>query len=414
MPVVTLQDESKQQGDFYVPRYEIKITDANLPLDVLRDVMQVTYNDDIKKLDGFELTVNNWDAFAQEFKYVGSETLESLNEKRRDAKKQPFNPLHRLFDPSCHKVEVFMGYGGDLKLMLSGNFTTMEPNFPSSGGPTLTVRGLNLLHKLRTEPHTDKWSGKKESQIAKSFEKLPDPDNPGKKLLVLIDEDTLRNKEVEIPYVAQTNQYDIDFLLERARRAGYVVFIKEAEKKGDRVIKPRGLYFGPSDTKHPSLQPVTFELKWGISLIDFKPTLTTANQVRSVTVKGWNITTKKPIVGKASIEDQKLNLDLYKLLLQKCNVREEHVVDEPVFTQRQADQRARAILRDRLKDLVKASGTCIGLPDLRAGQRVRISNVGARFSGEYFITDTTHTINDSGYITKFNARREDQGAEKQQ
>ena len=62
MPVVTLRDESKRQGDFYVPRYEIKIAGANLPQNVLRDVLQVTYNDNIKELDSFELTVNNWDA----------------------------------------------------------------------------------------------------------------------------------------------------------------------------------------------------------------------------------------------------------------------------------------------------------------------------------------------------------------
>ena len=35
--------------------------------------------------------------------------------------------------------------------------------------------------------------------------------------------------------------------------------------------------------------------------------------------------------------------------------------------------------------------------------------VGVRFSGEYFITDTTHTISDAGYITKFNGRREEPG-----
>ena len=85
------------------------------------------------------------------------------------------------------------------------------------------------------------------------------------------------------------------------------------------------------------------------------------------------------------------------------------MVDRPVFTQREADELARAILLERSKDLVKASGTCIGLPDLRAGQRIKIGGLGARFSGEYFVTDTTHTINDSGYITKFNVRREDLG-----
>jgi len=42
----------------------------------------------------------------------------------------------------------------------------------------------------------------------------------------------------------------------------------------------------------------------------------------------------------------------------------------------------------------------------QAGQKVQIDGVGRRFNGVYFITKTTHTINDSGYITKFTAHRE--------
>ncbi|HEX6322440.1 MAG TPA: hypothetical protein VFZ36_01840, partial [Vicinamibacterales bacterium] len=61
----------------------------------------------------------------------------------------------------------------------------------------------------------------------------------------------------------------------------------------------------------------------------------------------------------------------------------------------------------RLKQLVEASGTTVGLPNLRAGQRVRIVGLGARFSGTYFVIKTTHTINNSGYVTKFTARREE-------
>ena len=106
----------------------------------------------------------------------------------------------------------------------------------------------------------------------------------------------------------------------------------------------------------------------------------------------------------------KLNRDLHKQL-ENCDAREERVVDRPVFSQKEADSVRNAILLTRSKDLVKASGTCVGLPDLRAGQRVRIAGLGARFSGEYFITDTTHTINDSGYITKFNGRRESRESE---
>jgi phage protein D len=400
MPLVTLRDESKLRGDFYVPRFEVKIAGVNLPLDVLRDVEQVTYKDNVKELDSFELTVNNWDAEAQDFKYVGSETADSLAK----------NPLHLLFNPCRHNVDVFMGYGENLSLIVTGNFTTLEPNF-SDGAPKLNVRGLNVLHQLRRKPFSYAWEGEKTSKIAKSFETLPDPSDRKQKrfpLPVEIDPNSIE-KEEKITYLAQNNQYDIDFLLALARRIGYVVFVKEEERKKDRVVKPRRLYFGPSDAKHPD-SPKTFELKWGISLMDFKPTLTTANQVKSVTVHGWNRSTKQPITGRASLDDpkSKLNRDLYKHL-ENCDAREERVVDEPVFTQDEADERARGILLERSKDLVKASGTCVGLPDLRAGQRVKIAGLGARFSGEYFITDTTHTISDAGYITKFNGRREEPG-----
>jgi phage protein D len=110
------------------------------------------------------------------------------------------------------------------------------------------------------------------------------------------------------------------------------------------------------------------------------------------------------------LDDRKLNVnrDLYKLLL-RCDPREEIVVDEPVFTKKQARKRAYAILRERQKEMVKATVRTVGLPDLRAGQRTIIKGLGSRFSGTYFITETTHTIGDSGYTTRFNARRENNG-----
>jgi phage protein D len=93
-----------------------------------------------------------------------------------------------------------------------------------------------------------------------------------------------------------------------------------------------------------------------------------------------------------------------------CDPREELVVDKPVQSEKEAKQVAQAILKDRHKEMVKASGATVGLPDLRAGRKMQIEGLGARFNGIYFITDTTHTLNDSGYVTRFNARREVTGA----
>jgi len=229
--------------------------------------------------------------------------------------------------------------------------------------------------------------------------------------LSIVINDNAKGAEEKIPYLAQKSEYDIDFLFSQARQHGYVVFVLEGDPRGQGVERERRLYFGPSQADMPGLRDVTFELKWGISLVDFKPTLTTANQIKSVTVNGCDRATKTPIKATVTLDDPKLNInrDLHEVL-QKCDPREERVVDEPVYTPAQARERAVAILQDRHKEMVKASATCIGLPDLRAGQRVRIEGLGVRFSGEYFMTKTTHTINNNGYITKFNARREDKSS----
>ncbi len=49
------------------------------------------------------------------------------------------------------------------------------------------------------------------------------------------------------------------------------------------------------------------------------------------------------------------------------------------------------------------------MPGLRAGKRVSIVGLGTTFSGVYYLTSTTHTINEGGYTVRFEARREDPG-----
>ena len=46
---------------------------------------QVTYKDNIKEIDSFEMTVNNWDAETRTFKYVGAETAADLEGGTNDS-----------------------------------------------------------------------------------------------------------------------------------------------------------------------------------------------------------------------------------------------------------------------------------------------------------------------------------------
>jgi len=409
MAIPTLADESRAQHGFYVPQFEIRIEGVGLPRDVLRDVAQLTYKDSLKEIDGFEITVNNWDATTRKSKYVGAESSADRKGSSVDAQRT------RLFDPCNKEVEVRAGYVGDLRTLVRGTFTTIEPNFPSGGPPTLAVRGLNALHALRRKQYSTTWGDKRDSEIAKNIGQLTDPQlgrNQKRFPMPIVVSDEALAQEQATPYVAQSNQYDIDFLFTRAKRLGYVVCIREGDPKAkDADKKKTHLYFGPSDGRTPGAREPIYRLRWGASLIDFKPTLTTANQVKSVTVKGWDRTKKKEISEKVTLDDRELavNKDLHELL-SKCDPREEVVVEKPVHTKAEAKKVAIGILKDRHKEMVKATATCVGLPSLSAGCKVEIEGLGARFSGTYYVTTTTHTIGDSGYTTRFEARREVTGS----
>ncbi|MGH6887062.1 MAG: hypothetical protein ACREGK_13430, partial [Geminicoccales bacterium] len=60
--------------DFWVPAFEVRIGGRELEPSVLHDVLSVSYADSLDKLDSCELTLNNWDEAARDFKFVGRRT----------------------------------------------------------------------------------------------------------------------------------------------------------------------------------------------------------------------------------------------------------------------------------------------------------------------------------------------------
>jgi uncharacterized protein len=130
-------------------------------------------------------------------------------------------------------------------------------------------------------------------------------------------------------------------------------------------------------------------------------------------VRSRNRDTNERIRERVTLDDVSVNQDLRAIVRasgprasDRCANREQVITNEPQPDAAAARRRAVAVLTERLNQLVEATGTTIGLPDLRAGQKVRIVRLGARFSGLYFVTKTTHTFDSSGYRTKFTARRE--------
>jgi phage protein D len=359
--------------DFYVPAFQVTLRGRPLDQAVVRDVIRVEYSDDVEAPDSFSLTINNWDAEKRFFRYSDGE----------------------LFLPGA-SLELDMGYfgGTGMRRLLTGEITGLSPSFPAGGQPALAVDGLNRLHRLREKQESRSYDGRTDSEIARQI--------AGRLGIPIRTEPSAERQEERYGHLFQDNQYDILFLLNRARSIGYELLVEE-----NAAGEPR-LFFGPSDQISP--RPV-YQLNYGDSLIEFQPTLTTANQVGEVVVRGWDRVRKRPIEGRAKRSELRTKgvgkRGGQPVIEESFNQRHEVIVDRPVNSRQEAKTLARETLERIAKDMVKGSGSVVGLPDLRAGSVLILDGLGTRFSGRYFVTKTTHSIDDGGYTTRFECRREE-------
>jgi uncharacterized protein len=77
---------------------------------------------------------------------------------------------------------------------------------------------------------------------------------------------------------------------------------------------------------------------------------------------------------------------------------------QPVFTQAEANQRAKAALNEKAKQFLTGEGETIGLPEIRPDRNVALDGLGSPFSKTYYIQQATHKIDPSGYRTRFKVK----------
>jgi phage protein D len=380
-----------EKQPFFAPAFELYVKGKRAPLNVVRDVMEVTYEDGIERIDSFSLTVNNWDAAHRCPIYFG----------RKEGDPVPDEP--DLFEPG-NELMLYMGYQGDKRLMMTGVITSVDVQFPETGPSKLVVTGLNILDRLRRKQYTWSWpdDGRKAIRDSDVALAMAAPANdaqnrPGLGIEVRIDEEAAA-KEPALQNVFMNNQYPIVFLMELARRRGYEVLMdEEIDENG----KPnRFISFG----RIQSSRQVTYQLEWGKSLASFHPKYSNAQQVFSVTVCGWDRKAKKRIEVKKNLDQIKGINDDLKAVARAAN-REEIITEPPARSQREAEDMAEKLLGKNFAATVEATGATVGLPDLRSGRFIEILGTGKIFDGKYRVLTSAHTINDSGYRTTFSARR---------
>ncbi len=342
---------------------------------MVRDILSVTYKDSVQEIDSFEITINNWDAETRAFKYSDQ----------------------RLFDPG-ERVELYMGYQGALRPMLDRRDHLAAAVVPVGrrldAGGQRPQRPAPLPHAAGvaapTSSMTDSQIAEQIAAAAQGRQSRPDASTD----------------EPRFNYLIQDNQYDIIFLMERARRVGYDLFVEE--RKDGQSSRDRA----SSTSRRRRCTTPTYRLTYGKSLIEFQPELTTANQVGKVTVRGWDACARKPIIYTATRDElegqgrrrpRRPGRDR-EVDRAEGRDRRHQAGREP--RRRRASWRSRSS-RASPRTWSRRTGSVPGLPDLRAGTVLEIDGLGDRFSGRYFVASTTHTIGDSGYTTQFECRREE-------
>lgn len=334
---------------FYAPRFDIRIAGSSLSANVSNQVMNVTFEGDLDIAAMFTITLRNPDNLL----------LDSA-----------------LFDFGT-RVEIHIGYGNDLRPMMLGEITSLEPSFPEGGVPTLRISGYDLSYRMRNNQRDRTFENVTDSQIATQI-----AIDAG--LIPVVDASSIFHREK-----LQRSGSDMALLKELAQANFFEVYVQWDT-----------LYF-----QQPRPQTEAVMLEWGKNLSSFSPRISSGSLAGTQVVRSYNEELAQTVVASAAASDFDLDtlqerlgssaLDLLSSLGRRL------IYDEKVASTADALTVAKSAMQELLDGLYEGSGSCIGIPELQAGQYILIQGVGKRFSGTYRIRKVTHTIDEGGYRTNF-------------
>jgi phage protein D len=339
-------------------RFFLTINGQAAPPELMRDVIEIVVDDSLHLPDMFTILLHDG-----ALRWVDSDLLAVGTE----------------IQISAMTVDTAIQPGAGA-LLITGEITALEPNFAQTGESTLLVRGYDRAHRLHRGKKNRSFLRATDSEIA---QKIAQEVN----LQAQVDPTSVAHD-----YVFQDNQTNLEFLQARAQRIGYEVYVKGktlhfCQRQAEREASP--------------------ELVWGLGLRDFRPRLTTMDQVEEVIIRGWDPKTKRGIVGRATRSQIMPQVGVAEsggeLARKAFGISARAVVvDRPVADVNEANTMAQALCDELGGDFIQAEGVCFGNPHVQAGRVVTVQRVGYRFSGQYFVTSATHIYNADGYETLFN------------
>jgi phage protein D len=302
----------------------------------------------------------------------------------RDVAKDAFAKAHLRIGSKIEIASPAVG-GSKADRLISGEVTALEAEYDSAGSRAV-ARGYDQSHRLQRGRHTETYRNVKDSDIARKVAQRH-------KLEAGVIDDSRMTHE----HVSQCNLSDFEFLKARARAIGFEMAV--AEGKLD-FRKPAESSAAPPEGDFNSENPL--QLVFGQDLLEFRPRVSSAEQVSEVKVRGWDPKEKKALIGSAQASSTSYSLPTGPSdLASKFGAPDLVAVDRVPSTQTEAEAAARALAEQIGSAGAEADGIARGNPKLKAGTAVSISAVADAFGGRYTLTHTRHVFDTRGYRTLF-------------
>ena len=380
----------------YAPEFQVRINDQAVPAALRASITSASYQTGLEGADRVELSVAN-------------ENLRWLD-----------HPLLKL----DNKLALSMGYApGPLRQQFVGEIVALSPTFPANGSPMITVSAQDLRYRMQRGNKVRWFAIPTEclgnfpipdtavaGMVATENMMVPILDPIGAALSIIIggvetatalgDPDA-RQKMIR----RQGGESDYDFLRKICAENGWEMVMDHQGPLGGRRLH----FLSMIDALEPEVT-----LRYGQSLIDFTPRISNVGQVARVAVSYWvaDLNMEFTVAVGWDWDRSALTLDIVPgygasglSAGEDANRDPVMVLNEPLNN----DTAPRVLvskLLAKLNNRLTGSGRCVGDPRIQAGAVLRLERVGKQFGGLHRVTSATHTMDNGGYQTSFELRKE--------
>src|SRR6266542_4145592 len=270
--------------------------------------------------------------------------------------------------------------------LISGEVTALEAEH-APGGTLVVARGFDQSHRLFRGRRTETYSNVTYADVARTVATRAglqvgkiDP-TPG-----------------VYQHVSQGNLSDWQFLRSLAAEIGFEVAVLDGKLELRNPARSSGAPAGGRlDTENP------LQLSLGANLLRLRAVVTSAEQVKEVQVRGWDVGQKRALVGSVAAATGSASLPLTPAgLAGTFDAAGFVATDVPFRTQAEVDAAAKALADPLAGAFAELEGVARGNPKLKAGTPVSLSLAGEPFDGKYTISSTRHVLDaETGYTTRF-------------